>query len=223
MIKNCFVTVFLLKVLIVSFLTLTVYSSGALATGSPSGDDAEFMSEMNEVLRHPDEPDIYPDDHLSVSGSAIETQNTTPIPYNIEENAGNLNGQADSQGEINNKSKNDETWIARPGDPEAEYPTEPDTLAGELIDVMEDLMESEVAVTAGIVVILLLVGMGIVKFRKKPDTLVGRQVAPSFAPAPKVTEKTTQPLKQVLASFCASCGLKLQPDARFCTNCGEKI
>jgi len=59
MIKNCFLTRFILKILIVSYLTLTIYSSDVRATESPPDDDAEFMSEMNEFLRHPDEPDIY--------------------------------------------------------------------------------------------------------------------------------------------------------------------
>ncbi|MBI9090667.1 MAG: hypothetical protein JEZ12_15730 [Desulfobacterium sp.] len=111
MADNCFRTGILSKSLIVLFLTLTVYNSAVHATGSPFGDDAEFMSEVIECLRHPDESDIYPDDPLSVANSAIQTQNTTPIPYNTDQNARDPGGHINSQGEIGNTPENDKTGL----------------------------------------------------------------------------------------------------------------
>jgi len=212
MIKNCFLTGFLLKILIVSCLTLTFFSSEVRATGSSPDDDAEFMSEMNEFLRHPDEPDIYPDDHLSVSDSVTETQNTTQIPYNMGENAEDPGEQFNAQEKVDNRPEDLAVKLARPSDPEPEYPDEPETLSGKFIDALAKLLESGGAVITGVLVIILMVGLGMVKNRKK-----------KIGSAPDVVEETISPLKQSMTKYCTSCGFRLPPDVLFCTNCGEKI
>jgi len=212
MIKNCFLADFLLKILIVSCLTLMFYSSEVRATGSSPDDDAEFMSEMNEFLRHPDEPDIYPDDHLSVSDSVTETQNTTQIPYNMGENAEDPGEQFNAQEKVDNRPEDLAVKLARPSDPEPEYPDEPETLSGKFIDIMEKLLESGGAVIVGVLVIILMVGLGMVKNRKK-----------NTAPKPAVIQETAYPMEQSMTKYCTSCGSRLQPEVLFCTNCGEKI
>ena len=243
MIKNWFLTGFVLKILIVSCLTLTFYSSEVCATGSPPDDNAEFMSEMSEFLRHPDEPDIYPDDHLNISDSITDTQNTTPIPYHVIENAEDpgelLNTQNENASPPDNDEiriarppKNNETWIAGPSDPESEYPAEPDTLSGDFIDVMEELLESGWTATAGAVVIFVLAGLGIMKIRRKTAAAVGIQDAPAGSPTGSPIQKRT-----AASSFqtpdskhlnqeqikCSQCALVISANHTFCTGCGAPV
>lgn len=207
MIKKLILTGFLLMILTISFFALAAYNSEAHATGSTPSDDAEFMSVMNEFLRHPDEPDIYPDSPGG-SGTTARTPATPPAsPGGMNVNVEEFKKYLNTQEETNNRPEDPAVKIARPSDPEPVYPAEPGTLSGKLITSLKGG-----AIIAGGVVILVLVGLGMVKSRKK-----------NTAPKPAVVKKTASPMEQSRTKYCTSCGSRLQPDVRFCTNCGEKI
>lgn len=210
---------FLLKILVVSFFVLSIPGAEIYATETPPDDNAEFMAEMAEFLRPPDEPDIYPDDYPNVSDPATQAPDMFPTPPDEMNES--------PWGETDPAPEDDAIRIARPGDPEPEYPVpeEPDTLFKGFIDVAGDLMGIGGIVKIGIVVMLVLLGMRLFKNRMKTVATVEKQAATSFAPSQKRTATAsfkTPDNKDIDQTQirCSQCDLVISENHKFCTGCG---
>jgi len=198
------ITNVLLTLLAVPLLTLAACHFEADANTTMSSEDAEFLSEMNELLREPDELDVY-QENPNIPAATTPTAPTLSTPSAETDNNGESPGLylMDTGNKTNSRPDDPAVRLARPSDPDPE----PDEPSLDLYNIIGDAVDGDGTIVAGVLLLLLLIGVGITVWVLNKNGN-GKQKPPSAESA---------------GTFCRQCGAPISPEQKFCTNCGEKV